>query len=375
VKKVALMSVAKRPLVLHPLVGSKFSSWVSALRLYGGVDRMGLTRAACISAVSFLGSPVRVYENLRFGRAIARERLDPPPVFIIGHWRSGTTNLHNHLLQDDQFGCVSFLQCLMPSGFLSMHGIVRRYLEKRLPETRPMDQVPAGLAEPMSEDFALGSITDLTHYHSYYFPRSADHIFRRTILFDDVTPAEIDQWGKDYLHLLRKVAYAAGGRRLLLKNPAHTGRIPHILKLFPNAKFIHVIRNPLPVYGSTCKLIEKFLDLFSLQKYDLDGVSAHVLERYRLLMERYLRDRDLIPPGQLLEVRHEEMVANPMQVLERIYGDLKLPGFDEARPRMERYVATLSNYQTNTYVTDPDTARRVREACGFAFDTWGYTRP
>src|SRR4029079_6070653 len=108
-------------------------------------------------------------------------------------------------------------------------------------------------------------------------------------------------------------------------------RIPHLLKLFPNAKFIHVIRNPLPVYASTCKLIEKFLDLFSLQKYDLDGVSEHVLERYRLLMQRYLRDREWIPPGQLIEVRHEDMVADPMQVLERIYSDLKLPGFDAAR--------------------------------------------
>lgn len=369
------MSVAKRPLVLHPLVGSNLSNWISALRLYGGVDRIGLARATCISSMAVMGMPIRWYESLRYGRGIASQRLDPPPVFIIGHWRSGTTNLHNHLLQDELFGCVSFLQCLIPSGFLSLDGLVRRFLEKRLPETRPMDQVPAGLSEPMSEDFALGSITDLTHYHSYYFPRSADHIFRRTILFDNVAPAQIEKWGKDYLQLLRKVAYAANGRQLLLKNPAHTGRIPHLLKLFPNAKFIHVIRNPLPVYASTCKLIEKFLDLFSLQKYDLDGVSEHVLERYRLLMQRYLRDRELIPPGQLIEVRHEDMVADPMQVLERIYSDLRLPGFDEARPRMASYVSTLSNYQTNNYAFDPDTTSRVRKACDFAFDTWGYTAP
>lgn len=369
------MRVSKRPTVLHPLFGSTLSNWVSALRQYGGVDRIGLARAACISSIVAAGLPLRLFENLRYRRGILSQPLDPPPVFIIGHWRSGTTNLHKHLLHDDQFACVSFLQCLIPTGFLSLGRPVGAFLGKRLPATRPMDQVPAGLAEPMSEDFALGSLTNLSHYHSYYFPRSADSIFRRTILFEDVSPAQIDRWGKKYVHLLQKVAFAADGRRLLLKNPAHTGRIPHLLELFPNARFIHVIRNPLPVYASTCRLIEKFLDLFSLQQYQLDTVSDHVLDRYRLLMQRYLRDRDLIPPGQLLEVRYEDMVDDPLHVLERVYSELQIPGFAEARPRMAQYVESLANYQTNNYAMDHATTRRVVEACRFAFDAWGYTLP
>jgi hypothetical protein len=306
---------------------------------------------------------------------VARQKLDPPPVFIIGHWRSGTTNLHNHLLQDEQFGCVAFMHCLAPGGFLSVGNLMRRFLAKRLPETRPMDAVPAGLDEPMSEDFALGSITDLTHYHSYYFPQQADAIFRRTILFEGVTEREIERWGRQYVQFLRKIAYASGGRQLLLKNPAHTGRIPHLLKLFPTAKFIHVIRNPFPVYASTCKLLDKFLDLFSLQDYNLDTVSEHVLDRYRLIMQRYLRDRDLIPEGQLLEIRHEDMVADPMAVLERIYGELQIPGFDQAQPRMQRYVESLRDYQTNRYSFPPETTARIVDACDFAFKTWGYGIP
>lgn len=366
------MSDVKRPLFLHPLAGTSLPNWWRVLRHHGGVNGSAITNAAGVTFMSASTAPVRWYESLRHGRAIAAQKLDPSPVFIIGHWRSGTTNMHNHLLRDPQFGCLSYHQCVFPLGFLTMERLVKSVLARKTPKTRIIDQVEAGVDEPMSEDFAMGCLTDMTHYHGYYFPKDADRIFRRTVLFEGTSQADIDRWERQYRYLLQKVAYAAGGRRLLLKNPPHTGRIRQLLKMFPQAKFIHVYRNPFAVFSSTCKLMDTFLRLFSFQKYDERETRTHVLTRYELLMRRYLDDYSQIPSENLIEVAHEEMTSEPMQVLERIYRRLNLPGFEAAKSKFADYVESLRGYKNNIYRFDDETVHRIRTHCQFTMDRWGY---
>lgn len=368
-------SQSRRLKLIHPLAGCSLPVWLKLLTTYGGVDSVGWPQAASASLITTLGIPFRMYERLRFGRAIAAQPLDPPPVFIIGHWRSGTTNMHNHLLRDPQFGHLSFLHCQAPWAFLAAEPLAQRLFAKFAPKTRPMDNVEFGLNEPMSEDFALGAMTDLTHYHSYYFPRHGDSIFRRTILFEGLSDAELERWQQTYRYLLQKVAVANGGKQLLLKNPAHSGRLPTILKMFPNARFIHVYRNPFVVIASTLKLMDRFLHLLALQRHDWESVRDACLVRYQLLMERLLRDKELIPRGHLFEVSHEEMTSRPMDVLERAYSHLGLPGFETAQPRMQAYAESLANYETNRYAFDDTTITRWTPYLKVALDRWGYEPP
>ena len=359
---------------LHPLAGSRISVLSKVVR-DNGVNSLGWKQLAMAAGITVTGTPIRAYERIRYGRAIAAQQLDPPPVFIIGHWRSGTTNMHNHLLRDPQFGHLSLLQCLLPWGNFTLSPLFRRILQKSLPATRPMDGVLLGLDEPMSEDFALGAMTDISHYHGYYFPRQGDSIFRRTILFEGLSENEIEQWQKTYRYLLQKVALANGGRQLLLKNPAHSGRIPTLLKMFPNARFIHVYRNPFVVVASTMKLMDRFLHMFSLQRHDWNAVQEDVLQRYQLLMSQLLRDKNLIPQNQLLEVSHEEMTTQPMPVLERIYSHLGLSGFEATQPRLNEYVLSMTNYETNRYKFDEATVARWTPFLQASIDRWGYAPP
>ena len=368
-------SQSRRLKFIHPLAGCSLPVLLKLLTTYDGADSIGWTQAASASLIATLGVPVRMYERLRFGQAIAAQKLDPPPVLIIGHWRSGTTNMHNHLLRDPQFGHLSFLHCQAPWAFLTAGPLARRLFAKFAPAIRPMDNVEFGLNEPMSEDFALGAMTDITHYHSYYFPRHGDDIFRRTILFEGLTVAEIERWQRTYRYLLQKVAVANDGKQLLLKNPAHSGRLPTILKMFPNARFIHVYRNPFVVLASTLKFMDRFLHLLALQRPDWKSVREACLVRYQLLMDRLLRDKDLIPPNQLFEVSHEEMTSRPMQVLERVYSHLSLPGFETAQPRLQAYVESLANYETNRYGFDEATITHWIPFLKEAIDRWGYELP
>lgn len=361
----------------HPLGGGSLENWLRILWRYGGsLEGKGRLRAAGITLSTLLGTPFRAYESLRYRRLIARQPLDPAPVFIIGHWRSGTTHLHNLMLQDPRWGQISLLQCAAPHLYLTLRRPVASFLSRRVPERRPMDNVPTGPDAPMSEDFAMVGRSDLTHYLGYFFPRRLEETFRRTVLFEGVGDREKRRWGEDYVWTLRKAAFAAGGRPLLLKNPPNTARIGEILRLFPEAKFVHVRRDPFRVYVSTCRLMEKFIRRFSLQPIqDWQEIRTAVLRRYRLLMERYDQEKDLIPPGHLVEVRHEDTVKDPVGSVERIYTALNLPGFFDMRGPLIEYADSIRDYRTNEYKFDPETVARVQAEVGFLVERWGYSVP
>ena len=344
----------------HILYFSTLRNWLRLLWLYGRqFDTAQWPRALQITAFVTATVPIRLFERLRFGAAIRRHQLSEPPVFIVGHWRSGTTNMHNLLLQDPQFASVTMLHCAIPSGFLTWEWLARWILSRRLPKNRPMDAVPLGIDEPMSEDFALAGLTHMSHYLNYFFPRIAEQTFRRTVLFEGVSPGDVAHWSDHYELLLRKISYAAGGQRLLLKNPPNLGRIPEVLKRYPDARFIHVYRNPWLVHASSMKLIERFTEDLAFQSHVPSEIETFISRRYAAIMEKWFADRALIPPENLIELRHEDIVAQPLKVVESIYERFGLQTWTELQPRLKVYIDSLAEYQNNAYTFDPEYLVRI----------------
>ena len=344
----------------HILYFSTLRNWLRLLWRYGRqFDVVQWPRALKITIFVAATVPIRVFERLRFGAAIRRHELTEPPIFIVGHWRSGTTNMHNLMLQDPQFTSVTMLHCAIPSGFLTWEWLARRILSRRLPKSRPMDAVPLGIDEPMSEDFALAGLTHMSHYLNYFFPQIAEKTFRQTVLFENVSPQDVAHWSDHFEFLLRKISYAARGRRLLLKNPPNLGRIPEVLKRYPNARFIHVYRNPWLVHASSMKLMERFTEDLAFQSHNQADVETFISTRYALIMEKWFADRALIPPANLIELRHEDIVATPLKVVEAIYKQFGLLTWTELPPRLSRYVESLAEYQNNAYTFDPDYLHRI----------------
>ena len=295
---------------------------------------------------------------------------------IIGHWRSGTTHLHNLLLQDQKFGSIPLIACLLPDGYRYFGGLFRLIGRNRIPTSRPMDNVPTGVDEPMSEDFAMAGTSDLSHYTGYYFPRRLEETFCRSVLFEGCSQNEIDRWGRNYIYALKKAAMMNGGRRLVLKNPPNTGRLPAILDLYPDAKFIHVARNPFVVHKSSLKLQESFIKRFGLQSYDREQLRDALLKRQRMICKKYLADRRLVPPKNLVEVRHEDVVADPIDTVRRIYQQFEIDGFEESvLPRLEAYVESIRDYQQNEYQFDEAEVRLIREELQSLLDEWSYDLP
>ena len=94
------------------LISFSLASFLTRVRLHWryGWDWAYLHRVIFCIFMGFITVPLRMVERLLHSRAIARERLRSPPVFIVGHWRSGTTHLHALMAADDQFGFVPSYQ-------------------------------------------------------------------------------------------------------------------------------------------------------------------------------------------------------------------------------------------------------------------------
>ena len=372
------MTEAKRPSnTEHPVALGSFRSWLRLLLSRRGVDRAYILRLLFVSFTTLLTSPLRLWERVRYRRIINSTAIHPSPIFIIGHWRSGTTHLHNLLCQDTNLGYLSTFQAMAPGFCLVGQKRVKKILagitRARYP-TRLIDNVPLALDAPQEDEFALASMSPHSFLHVFSFPRQAQYFLERYVLFDRLSKATRARWIDAYLTVLRKATLRSGGNRLVVKNCAHSARIKTLLDLFPDAKFIHIYRNPYHVFLSTLHLYKTVLPRSQLQGVEPDELEAFILRAYPELMNRFLTEKSLIPAGSLVEIKFEDLEASPLVQLRHIYDGLGLPGFAAAEPGFRSYIDSVSDYKKNAYELDGSVIAKVNRHWRLAFDQWGYER-
>jgi len=361
----------------HPLAMGSFRSWLKLLQASGGIDREFLVRAIFVTATTLLTSPLRFYERLRFDVALHNVIVHPSPVFIIGHWRTGTTHLHNLLCQDRTLGYVSTFQAIAPGFCLSSERMFKPLLAKVLGKSHPtrlIDNIPLLMDSPQEEEFAISNMSPHSWMHLYTFPHRASYFFHRYALSDDLPAESAGEWAETYLTFLRKVTLRAGGRRLVLKNPVNGGRIRQLLEIFPEARFIHMVRNPYDLLPSIMWVYRTVLPRSQVQRIGQAQIEDHVLQSSARLMQKYLDDRALIPAQNLIEVRFEELERAPLEQVRKVYDSLSLPGLAKAEPALRAYLASIQGYQKNRYRPNGETIDKVNRHWGFVFDQWGYTQ-
>jgi len=359
----------------HPVALGSFRSWMRLLRGSAGIDRAFIPRALFVSLTTLLTSPLRLWEQIRHGWRIRHAVLPAAPIFIIGHWRSGTTHLHNLLCQDENLSSLTTFQAMAPGFCLVGNGVIKRFLARiarsRYP-TRLIDNIPLAFDAPQEDEFALANLSPDSFVHTFSLPRQAMEIFARSVLFEGFSEADRSEWSASYLALLRKIALANGGRQLVVKNCAHSARIGTLLELFPDAKFIHIHRDPYEVFLSTRHMHRTVIPRSQLQRIVPASVEANVLGVYEQLMRRFLADRSLIPPGHLFEIRFQDLESAPLEQLRALYEGLALPGFADAEPAFREYLASISGYQKNAYELDARVIALVNKKWAFAFDALEY---
>lgn len=271
------------------------------------------------------------------------------PVFIIGHQRSGSTFLHRLLAGDPNALALQLHQMVLPAivtqraaGWLLRPGTRRRAWLDRVQQRRlgALDAVHRIRLDSIEEDeFVL-----MAAHRSGMAVNSSpavvgDPELNRLRDYRSWPEADRRQAMEWYRACLLKAAYRAEvanpnpDRWIVGKNPAFSQRIPDILKVFPDARFIHLVRNPLEAVPSRLSLVRAIwrLRMPEIDRMDEANVEELVADSERTY--RYpLTDLKALPPENAITIRFEELTGDPAATLERIYRQLNLAGAPVAIP-------------------------------------------
>src|SRR5262249_6786987 len=126
-ESLVMVSMRERFLILSGpglFQGMPFGDWVRLLadNAFDVELPYGL-RAGFVTFWSLLVSVARWLENARCARALEKVEVQQP-LFVLGHWRSGTTHLHNLLALDERFAFPNFFQVFHPHTFLGCERLV-----------------------------------------------------------------------------------------------------------------------------------------------------------------------------------------------------------------------------------------------------------
>jgi hypothetical protein len=351
--------------------GITLGDWLRVLRANRfAVDLPYWGRAAAITLSSVANTLLRWQENLRFGRR-ARAANVAPPLFVLGIWRSGTTHLHNLLARDDRFAYPNFYQANHPHTFLSTERPLARVVDMLLPETRPLDSVKLGAWEPQEDEFALCCLTGRSFYLSLAFPRRAEH-YDRYLTFRQAGASEVGEWKAALTWFVQKLSLKYG-RPLVLKSPGHTCRVRMLLDLFPEAKFVHIHRDPFTVFQSSKHMMRKAWPWWTLQRPDEGGLDERIIRQYKEVFEVFFEERGLIPHRHFHELSFDELEKDPIGQIRELYQRLELPDFEHVELVLREYLHSLSGYRKNTFPElSPELRERIAAEWRRCFDEWGY---
>jgi hypothetical protein len=329
-----------------------------------------LPRLAFLSVLAAFNSYMSFFEEAMNGEKIAGADLVAPPIFILGYWRSGTSHLHNLLSLDPSFTCPSAYQVMFPHHFVYSQPWGVKLFNYLSPGKRPMDNVAFYGDTPHEEEMALAALTGVSPYLRILFPVTASDGYS-AVDPGQLPPSALAVWQEAFRLFMKKLSFSKG-KRIVLKSPPNLGRIPILLKMFPGAKFVHITRNPYVVYQSFQKNWRRGHALSHLQKPDPLVINELILSWYTDLFALFEQDRRLIPPGDLHELRFEDLETSPRESLQTLYQELSLPGFEDFWPQASVYLEGLAGYKKNTYTLTEEVRVTVNQRWRFFFERYGY---
>ena len=354
----------------HPLSGADIGTLRRVMREAGGTDRWLRTLAIWAAVLGRL--PFTTLECILVGQKLPKLEDVPPPIFILGHWRSGTTHLYNAMSLGD-FGYISPIAAGMPWDMFGLARVLRPLLEQKLPVRRYVDDMGVSPTSPQEDEIAIANMSVISFYHGIYFPRHFDRLIDRGLFFEGCAESEIEGWRSRFTYLIRRLALQQG-RRLLIKNPVYTARPAMLREIFPSAKFIHIHRNPYDVVYSMKNFFEQLLPVLALQNVpDNLDIEATVLRVYIRMMTEFDRQTSGWAPPGFIELPYDLLDRKPMAALEHIYEGLALDGFAEATPRFQAYLDDVKSFRKNVFQGDSDTIQRIGKALAPWIKKWGYS--
>jgi hypothetical protein len=248
-------------------------------------------------------------------------------------------------------------------------------MKSMIPEKRPGDNVRLNVAYPQEEEFALTNINPWNYYQFMYFPYDYKEYYDKYIRFKNISEKSLRKWKNDYQQMVKKAMINSGGEIPLLKNPCNTGRIKILLDIYPNAKFIFIIRNPILVFLSSKKFFAELLPTLWFHTMDEADMEEMIFNTYNMLIQDYQDIKAQIPSDNLIEIKFDEYEKAPLTFLKNLYQQFNISGFDKAEKVFTEYINSQSGYRKNKYIISQELLDRIRDRWGFSMDLWNYGIP
>jgi omega-hydroxy-beta-dihydromenaquinone-9 sulfotransferase len=314
--------------------------------------------------------PLRLLELIVYHRKIKAHKLEKPPIFILGYWRSGTSFFQGLLCEDPKLTSSTIFRSLFPDTFL----LTERWIKPILNSLCKLFRLPYSIQRTKLDldfcseaDMALMSLSSANSYTwGQLFPKRFNDWLERSILLNDKQIS--NEWIDDYDYFIRKISFQSKGKQVIIKSPGDTPRAEQLLKKYPNAKFIYIHRDPVGVYNSNLFFWNVLQRENCLQKISSQEIDELIIHSYREIVQRYFTTRQLVPASQLYEVQFEELIQDPFNELKRIYEALTLDPFPEKEIR-----ALLADHKppkTGEYEKSTALRERLKKEWPFAFEAF-----
>lgn len=357
---------AYSPRIWH---GMRVGTWARLLtKNRGAVHPLRMPMALMVSLFSLNNSLNYQLQQAIFGRKIRAAEVKAP-IFILGHWRSGTTLLHELMSADDRYATPSTIQCFAPCLFL-LHGrIIQKYFNFFMPRNRPMDNMTMGWDKPQEDEFAVCNLGQPSPYLRMAFPNRP---LEGPDFLDlgEVSPEQREAW-LDTLETFMKMVTVQENKPLILKSPTHTGRIGELAARFPDARFIHITRDPYDVFASTVRLWQTMDEVQAFQ-FSRDDYREYVFRCFERMYAGYERGLAQVAPERVCQTRYEDLVKDPVAEMGRIYESIELDGYDQIEPGVRAYAERTKDFRRNRHTMDEVTRAEIQRRWKNYFVAHGY---
>lgn len=286
---------------------------------------------------------LRIHRAFRESPGILATEL-PPPIFIVGWPRTGSTFLHQLLARDPASRSIPYWESFDPvpprAGqpderivrLTKMLGLLAR-IEPRYNAIHPM------AAESVEECVALfmNEFRTLQFDFQYKVPEYA-----RWLIAQDQSIAY--RLYRKQLQLIQSARPA--GVRQVLKDPTHLVHLETLCREFPDARFVFTHRDPAAAISSICSLTAYTRALFS-DDVDPVALGAEIMTGYwPTALDAARKVRAGLPAERVVDVRHPDLVRDPMGTVEHVYRALGLEWTESAREAMNRFVERQKGEQS-----------------------------
>ena len=342
----ALMAAAAEQTGLHDFGPDDFVERLEVLCRSLSIEA-GLNKAGVASQHAMLTGLLRnrllLQELIRQHPEILDIRI-ARPIVICGLPRTGTTHLHNLMSADSGLRSLPYWESLEP---VPPEAVLRTAVE-------PAPGAPDPRRERTEQGLRFMDVA--MPYFKRMHEMTVDHVHEEiqllavdlsTMLFE--TTAPMPTWRDHYLardqrpsyaylaKLLKAMQWLRGGTRWVLKSPQHIEQLPALYDTFPDATFVLTHRDPVSVTVSMCTMLAYSARL-SRDRVDVEGISRFWADRLERMLRACVRDRDVLPASQSIDVRFDEFMADDVAMVERIYKLAGQPMTAEVRSAMAGFM-------------------------------------